>query len=150
MKWRRVSFGEYPSDEAENCTGYSSMCLDDKLGRFGVKGGGRRAETCTQRKNVIFDRQIPSKNTQKRKITVKLRPCSRKVVLVPKDDRIGTNFGGVPRGDGCEVCNACIHRSLGWILGAKTGIRQRNFVKNYQFSWSASAINRRLCTQSMT
>ena len=44
MKWRHVSFGEYPSDEAEIGTGNSSMCLDDKSGPFGVKGGDRRAE----------------------------------------------------------------------------------------------------------
>ena len=52
--WRHVSFGEHPSDEAENGTGHSLMSLDDKLGRFGLKGGGRRAETCTRRKKRHF------------------------------------------------------------------------------------------------
>ena len=53
-KSRCISFCRYPSDEAANGVCNSLMCLDDKLGRFGSEGGGRRAEKCAQRKKKHF------------------------------------------------------------------------------------------------
>ena len=76
------------------------MLLNYRLGSIDMRGGGRRAKSALKDENVVLNRHILVRKNAKTPNHGKKRPCSRKVALVPKDDRIGTNFGGVTCEDG--------------------------------------------------